>query len=336
MFEDLIKSLKSLDGKKVSVPLSAEPDADGYCDRQCPGDECEFLFKVHEDDWRNIVADEAVWCPFCGHEATSDAWWTHEQIAKVKEAALAEVKHTLNTAMRRDADRFNRRQPRRSFISMSMKVDAKPKEIVLPAAATDPMQLKITCPECACRYAVIGSAYFCPACGHNAADLVFIQSLATIRATLDNLAAIAGGLPSKDDAENITRLLTEDSLQRIVTAFQRFAEALYAKRASHPAVRRNAFQNLDEGSKHWQSAYGRAYDAHLTVDELDRLKRGFQQRHLLAHREGLVDTDYISRTGDKNYREGQRLVIKEGSVRECLALIEKLGAALAADAENAP
>lgn len=332
MFEVLLKSLQQLDGMKISVPLAAEADADGFVDRQCPATECEFLFKVQEEDWRGIVTDEVVWCPFCGHRAESNEWWTHEQIEKAKEAAFAEVKHSINQAMRRDAERFNRRQPRRSFISMSMKVDAKPKEIVLPAAATDPMQLKIKCPACACRYAVIGSAYFCPACGHNAADLVFSQSLGTIRATLDNLPAIAAGLPSRDDAGNIVRLLTEDSLQRIVTAFQRFAEALYAKCPGQSSPRRNAFQNLDEGSKLWQTAYGKTYDAHLSAAELAVLKRLFQQRHLLAHREGLVDADYLTKTGDQHYREGQRLVVKEAAVRECVALVEKLGQGLAADA----
>jgi hypothetical protein len=49
---------------------------------------------------------------------------------------------------------------------------------------------------------------------------------------------------------------------------------------------------------------------------------------LLAHREGLVDADYIAKSGDQNYRDGQRLVIREAPVRECLALVEKLGAGL--------
>ena len=57
----------------------------------------------------------------------------------------------------------------------------------------------------------------------------------------------------------------------------------------------------------------------------------FQQRHLLAHRQGLVDEDYISRSGDTSYRVGQRLVIRETAVRECLTLIEKLAAAMADD-----
>ena len=332
MFDDLIKTLKDLDGMQLSVPISAEPDQDGYIDRQCPAAECEFLFKVEEEDWRNIVRDEVVCCPFCGHEGPSDHWWTHEQIEKSKEAALADVKHRISDSMRRDAARWNRRQPRNAFISMTMKVNARPKEIVLPAAATDPMQLKISCPECACRYAVIGSAYFCPACGHNAADYVFGQSLATIRATLDNLSSIAAGLPDRDTAENTIRLLTEDSLQRIVTAFQRYAEALFAKHPNPPKARRNVFQNLNEGSALWKSAFDSGYDAHLSHPELDTLNRYFQRRHLLAHREGLVDADYIAKTSDQSYREGQRLVIRKSAVRECLVLVETLAKGLADDA----
>jgi hypothetical protein len=332
VFEELIKALEGLDGKKLSVPIEAKADRDGYLDRQCPAKECEFLFKVHEGDWRNIVRDEAVWCAFCGHEAPATHWWTIEQVEKAKQAALAEVKHLINTSMRRDAERWNQRQPRNSFIKITMKVDAKPKEIILPTAASEAMQLKITCAKCSCRYAVIGSAYFCPACGHNAADHVFTQSLATIRATLDGLSAIVAAMPDKDTAQNTARVLTEDSLQRIVTAFQRYAEALFAKQPNPPAARRNVFQNLADGGTLWKQAFGHGYEAFLGAAELARLGVYFQQRHLLAHREGLVDADYIARTGDSTYREGQRLVIREPGVRECLALVEKLACGLAKDA----
>ena len=148
-------------------------------------------------------------------------------------------------------------------------------------------------------------------------------------------SAIAAGLPDRDVAENTIRLLTEDLLQRIVTAFQRFAEALYDRKPGRPKLRRNAFQNLGEGSRHWKSAFGKGYDAHLSAAELAQLNRGLQQRHLLAHREGLVDADYIAKTGDQNYRDGQRLVIREAPVRECLA-VEKLGAGLAGDFTGQP
>lgn len=64
--------------------------------------------------------------------------------------------------------------------------------------------------------------------------------------------------------------------------------------------------------------------------------RYFQQRHLLAHRKGLIDEDYLSRSGDTAYRVGQRLVIREAAARECVALVRKLGAALQLAAKGSP
>lgn len=334
MFEDLIKTLKNLDGTQISVPVLADPDVDGFIDLQCPAEECEFLFKVNADDWSNIATEEEVWCPFCGHSAKSDEWCTSEQIEVAKKAVFSEAKHKINQAMRRDAQRWNRKQPRDAFISMTMRVASRPKEIVLPASASEPMQLKISCAECDCRFAVIGSAYFCPACGHNEARHVFQQSLTTIRATLDALPTIAQSIEDRDTAENTKRHLTEDALQRVITAFQRYAEALFATHPSPPIARRNVFQNLSEGSALWKQAFGTDYESHLTRPELEKLNRYFQLRHLLAHREGLVDEDYISKSGDQAYKLGQRIVVRDASVRECLDLIEQLGIGLEQDSER--
>jgi hypothetical protein len=120
-------------------------------------------------------------------------------------------------------------------------------------------------------------------------------------------------------------------LQHAVTAFQRYAEALYARGPSATAARRNAFQNLTEGSDLWHAAFGKRYGDHLDQSQLAAVTRMFQQRHLLAHRQGLVDEDYIKRSGDTSYRIGQRVVIREASVRECLTLAERLAAGMAID-----
>ncbi len=332
MFENLTRTLRKLERGNLSVPIHAKPDSEGYCDRQCPAPECEFLFKVREDDWVNIVLDEAVWCPFCGHEAPSDHWWTHEQIKRAKQAATEELKHRIGSAMSADAKRFNRRQRRNAFISLTMRFNARPKKFVLPAVASRPMQLKISCEKCACRYAVIGSAFFCPACGQNAADRVFLHSLETISDTLDNLSMIADAVADPDIAENTKRLLVEHSLQSIVTAFQRYAELLFEKHPSPPQKRRNAFQSLETGSRLWKQAFGNGYAAHLETNQLATLQKYFQQRHLLAHRGGLVDAEYIHRSGDTSYKVGQRFVLRPAAVRECLRLVRKLAEGLAGDA----
>lgn len=51
---------------------------------------------------------------------------------------------------------------------------------------------------------------------------------------------------------------------------------------------------------------------------------GYQQRHLLAHCEGIVDQDYIIKSGDTTYAVGQRLVIRDGAVSRLAELVTKL------------
>ena len=80
MFEDLIKTLEGLNGRSVSVRIDA--DEKGYIDKQCPAEQCEFLFKVNKEDWSNIFKDETVWCPMCRHEAPADQWFTVEHFVE--------------------------------------------------------------------------------------------------------------------------------------------------------------------------------------------------------------------------------------------------------------
>lgn len=332
MFEDLIRALESLDGRKVSVSIPA--DAEGYFDRACPSDTCLFEFKIHEDDWKDKVRDEEVFCPFCRHAASSDEWWTETQIEHARQSAMNQVTGDINQAMRRDADRWNRRQPRNSFIRITMSVDNKPRHIALPPSAAEPMEMEVNCPACECRYAVIGAAYFCPACGHNSVERDFQRSIQTQLASLDAIIHVRQAIEERDIAENTIRTIVESGLLNAVTAFQRYVEALYVRKPGVPGPRRNAFQNLSVGSGLWQQAYGRNFEEHLGADNLADLNRYFQQRHLLAHKDGLVDADYVQRSGDPSYTEGQRIVVKEAGVRQCLALVEKLARALEADASE--
>ncbi len=66
----------------------------------------------------------------------------------------------------------------------------------------------------------------------------------------------------------------------------------------------------------------------LTPTEWNELQRYFQQRHILAHKDGIVDEDYLKKTGDRQYQPGQRLVIKEADVMRFTDLVEKLTTAL--------
>ena len=145
MFEEMTRELGRLEGSH-QIPVSIMSDENGYFDRQCHATECMFQFKVHGDDWRQIVAETAV-CPFCRHSAASIDWNTPEQSEHFKEVAISRVDRRLGQAMRRDAERWNRSQPREGFISITMRVEGRQRLVSLPPAAAEPMRLKIECSQ---------------------------------------------------------------------------------------------------------------------------------------------------------------------------------------------
>lgn len=173
------------------------------------------------------------------------------------------------------------------------------------------------------RYSYVGAAYFCPSCGENSASHTFTQTLNTIR-TAAGLGETLRNTLGPDEAEVVIRTLLEKAIQDTVMSFQRLNEQLY-KRQSGKTARRNAFQKLDAGSDLWKAEIGHAYVDLIGQAKLDHLKIYFQQRHLLAHQQGIVDQDYIDRSGDKTYAAGQRLIVRERSAQEFADLVEELG-----------
>ncbi len=334
MFEELIKEMGRMNNQSVSVPI--ESDENGYIDKQCPSEECEFIFKVNEEDWGNIFKDEVVWCPLCRHEAPSDQWFTIEQVEHAKAEALAVIQGKINNALRSGAQKFNRSQPRKSFISMSMEVKGGINRThIIPAKAAELMQLEIQCEECNSRFAVIGSAYFCPACGYNSVKQTFYDSLRKIRAKKDSIEIVRGALNEtigKDDAELTCRSLIETCLSDGVVAFQKYCEGMYERFGKAPF---NVFQRLEHGSKLWADAVQRSFSEWLSDDELTALNILYQKRHLFAHNEGFVDSQYIKKSGDSSYKEGQRIVVSGKDVDFLVSAIEKLGNGIQEACNNA-
>src|SRR5439155_27175829 len=96
-------------------------------------------------------------------------------------------------------------------------------------------------------------------------------------------------------------------------------------------ARRKAFQNLNEGSDLWSAGGGRAYSATLNAPESAELLRLFQQRHLLAHCQCIVDADYLKKSGDSSYAVGQRIVVRHAAVIRMLELLDRLVSGLRHD-----
>lgn len=325
MFEKLIRELEELERNEMLFPVKA--DKEGYFDMECPNEECLFQFKVHEDDWKNIFRDEQVFCPMCKHEAKADSWFTTQWLDETRDQIEKHVEGLIDRALIDSARDFNSRQSRNSLFRMSVSVSGtSPYHHILPVPAKEEMSLKITCKECNSRYAVIGSAFFCPSCGHNSAEETFDNSLNKIEAKLKSLTVIRKAVEkiSKDDAETTCRSLIETSLNECVVAFQRFCEVTFTKLYPTEKIKFNAFQKLDVGCEYWKRFYGEDYSDWLTQSEYTKLNELFQKRHLLSHTEGIVDQKYIDKSGDTIYSVGQRIVVKEKDVIKLIDLIKKV------------
>lgn len=327
MFNKLIRDLKKYEtGVHIEVPI--EIDDDGYYDRRCPSATCQGDYKVFFDDWKNTVRDEQVFCPICKHEAPASEWNTPEQEKYLSEFAAAHLQNVIDNALKEDTRKFNRQQ-KKGFIQLSMFYKPSPTPIIIPVEAADVMQQKFTCERCGCRYASVGAAYFCPACGHHSALSTFSQTISTINRTINNVPTLRNILVESqglDTTENTIRHILEDSLVRLVGSFQRFVEALFESLPNQANFKRrkNIFQNLDESSALWQQAIGIGYEQLIPLPDYIELKVLFQKRHLLAHRDGIIDEEYIDKTGDTTYSIGQRLVIREKDVLHMSDLINYL------------
>ena len=331
MFDKLINELKKLE-RGVEIPVNLPIDNDGFLDRECHSEVCHAEFKVLFQDWKEKVSDEKVFCPICRHEAPSSEWNTDEQDVYIRATAVAHVQDVIHSALTEDTRRFNYAQ-RPGFVQISMSAKRGTHSIIVPIEAAKAMRQQFSCDVCGCHYASIGVAFFCPACGHNSAVLTFSKTIETVRKIVAQAPSIRTTLAKEFDddlAQDSVRITLEDSLVRLVGAFQQYADALFDMLPNCDSYKRrkNIFQNLTESSALWLSAVGKGYENMLLASELEYLECLFQRRHLIAHRNGIVDQEYLDKSKDRTYSIGQRLVVQDTDILRLADLLSKLAEAL--------
>jgi hypothetical protein len=332
MFDDMLGSQGHF-GRNTRVPVDLPLDKDGYLDRVCQDLQCGASFKVMYADLGGKFREGVMTCPTCGLRAPTSNWNTPAQWASIKQQALAHAQRTFGAAIQRELERFNRALSRPRIVSVSLHFEPGARVLVLPIAAAASMEQRTTCGACGCRFATIGLSFFCPACGASLTIPNFVPTMDAVAATVGALEKVSESVSEttgKDTAADAVRLVVEGCLSKVVASFQCYAEALYAGLPSDRRrdPRRNVFQNLDEGSELWNAGLGCGYGDVLSAEEVVLVRRLFQQRHLLAHRDGIVDEKYLRETGDAAYRAGQRVVVQPGDVLLLVASMKKLAAAL--------
>ena len=119
--------------------------------------------------------------------------------------------------------------------------------------------------------------------------------------------------------------MLESCVPDLVVAFQRVCECVYPQLPGAGSLRRNVFQRLDDGSALWRNLVGQGYEDWIDSSEMRSLRICFQQRHLFQHQDGIVDQDYIDKSGDTTYQIGQHIIVKKADVLMYTDIVEKIG-----------
>ena len=291
-------------GKQFSIPIT--PDDDGYLGRECPVEDCLGYFKITPGT--GVKGPAPCYCPYCGHKGESNTFFTQEQIEYAKSIVIRQVTAAIHKDLK--SLEFEHKPQGLFGIGLSLKVQ---RSAPLPIRYYREKELEtaITCDSCTLRYAIYGVFGWCPDCGVHNSLQILVKNLELARKELA-LAAIAEA--------DLANHLIGDALENAVSGFDGFGRELCQRKSVE--IR---FQNVAAERRKVQDAFGFDFADALSPNEWDAACRAFQKRHLLAHKMGVIDDDYIQKANDPGAILGRRIALSQAEVETSITIVEALG-----------
>lgn len=278
----------------MELSVTIEPDEDGFTGRECPA--CEKYFKIKFGTGIPDATD--CHCPYCNHIGPQDEFWTEQQIEYAKSVALHKISGDLLKSMKK----LEMKPDRNAFISIGIKVEGHPTPIAYYSEKE--LEEKVCCNNCTLQYTIYGAFGYCPDCGiHNSQQIV--NANFDLVETLLNLAASA--------EDEVKSKFIENALEDSVSAFDGFGREHCSE-----MYQNISFQNIDATKDRLQRENGVDISAGLDTDQWDFVKEQFQKRHLLAHKMGVIDEEFIRKTRKSGSLLGRKVSISEEDVRKLI------------------
>ena len=298
----------------MEIAITIHADEEGFTGRECPEIDCGGYFKI---EFGTGLKGEGLpcRCPYCGYISGHERFWTKEQIEYAKSIAT----RTITDALYKDLKKLEfDHKPNGAFgIGISLKMEPG-RQVPIHCYREKQLETEIVCSNCTLRYAVYGVFAFCPDCGQHNSIQILEKNLEVVDKMLDMASTLGNTLAEK---------LIENALEDCVSSFDGFGRELcrvFKEKASDEAkVEKVSFQNLESANNTINNLFQIDLSAHLTADEWQSLLRGFQKRHLLAHKMGVVDQNYITKSGDATAVIGRKAHFEAGDVRALAQLIRK-------------
>ena len=173
------------------------------------------------------------------------------------------------------------------------------------------LETEIVCEQCSLRYAIYGVFGWCPDCGvHNSLQILG-----------KNLELAKKKLVLAESVEQeLASTIIADALAGIVSAFDGFGRELCST-----GTTKASFQNLEGGRNRVLQEWGFDIADDLTSGEWRSCFGSFQKRHLLAHRMGVIDEEYVKKACDPSAVVGRKVTLGSDEVLALIGVVEKVG-----------
>jgi len=303
-------------GNHISIPLRA--DDEGYFGRECPKKDCEGYFKVVVGT--GLKDTSQCYCPYCGYTGDNDEFYTKEQLEYARSVAMREIMDAVTKDFKKMEFDV---KPKGSFgIGMSLKVKEGPRHPI-HWYREKALETYVECSNCTLKYAVYGAFAFCPDCGEHNSLQILEKSLEIAIKTLQ--------LSEASSDNDIKSRLIENALEDCVSSFDGFGRSLCTananKSTNSKSIEKISFQNLEAAARKTKEVFGLDLKSLLEDSEWNALIVGFQKRHLISHKMGIIDEEYLNKTADHTAILGRKISITAQEISLVGELIVKLAKA---------
>jgi hypothetical protein len=281
-----------------SVPVFLLSDREGLFGQKCP--KCMSYFRS------NCITGNTT-CPYCGKESKGTEYLTNNQLIfldKYFYSLISSLQEKKTITLNLDE-------------VLNDSSENTPKWI-LPE---ERQQSKIQC-SCYCSYDILGDFGLCPSCSKNNFLEVIAKKLDIFEEQFEEVKS--------GNKERADREIEWEKLTRCVSEFESLANTIRKYLANLPATkkRRNdlnrlSFQNIIQSSEKLLNWFDIDILKDISSDDKIFLNKMFNRRHVFIHLGGMVDQEYINKTGDKSVRVNEKIRFGSKEIKRLIPLIRK-------------
>ncbi|MCK8061631.1 MULTISPECIES: hypothetical protein [unclassified Fusibacter] len=286
----------------IEVPIFMISDSEGMYGSLC--NSCDSYF-------RSAVFIEKLICPYCGIKDNIGGFFTKNQqiyIKVYKDTFLTAIMQKKTMVI--DFDRMNSNK-----LMFNTKVYSEMRQ-----------QTKFICDNCSNITDILGVYGYCPRCGVRNTYSIYKKKSNLIKSSLQSIEV-------KRDEQHVIADTLADLLKRSISNFDGFGKDIKNELISKLCIDKKknfnkelSFQRVKQADDILFKEYGIGLFEGISSENIELIIKMFQIRHLYEHGSGIIDEEYIKKSGDNTAKIGSLLRVDLYELRDfCLTMDSLVG-----------